>query len=53
LRDKYIREQSGLLGDIAEYTASLQTYNLSVAEASKQKRDKLDYIARLTGYTFE
>ena len=53
LRDKYIHEQSGLLGDIAEYTASLQTYNLSVAESSKQKRDKLDYIARLTGYTFE
>lgn len=52
-RDQYIIEQSGLLDDIAEYTASLQTYNLSASNASKQKRDKLNYIETLTGYTFQ
>ena len=51
-RDQYIKEQSGLLGDIAEYSASLQTYNISLSEASKQKQDKLSYLERLTGYTF-
>ena len=52
LRDKYVIEQSGLLDDIAEYSAALQTYNLSVSEASKQHRDKLNYIETLTGYSF-
>ena len=53
LRDQYIKEQSGLLTDISEYSASLQTYNLSTNEADKQYRDKLIYIKTLTGYTFE
>lgn len=52
-RDQYIKEQSGLLADIAEYSASLQTYNLSLAEASKQQRDKLNYLESLTGYSFD
>lgn len=52
-RDQYIKEQSGLLTDIAEYTASYQTYSISAQEASEQHRDKLSYIFALTGYTFE
>ena len=52
-RDQYIKEQSGLLTDIAEYTASYQTYSISAQEASEQHRDKLNYIFALTGYTFE
>lgn len=52
-RDQYIKEQSGLLTDIAEYTASYQTYSISAQEASEQHRDKLNYISALTGYTFE
>ena len=52
-RDQYIKEQSGLLTDIAEYTASYQTYSISAQEASEQHRDKLNYIFSLTGYTFE
>lgn len=52
-RDQYIKEQSGLLTDIAEYTASYQTYSISAQEASEQHRDKLNYILALTGYTFE
>ena len=53
IRDTLIKEQSGLLTDIAEYQASLQTYNLSVAEADKQYRDKLVWFKSQTGYTFE
>ena len=53
LRDQYIKEQSGLLTDISEYTAAYQTYSLSAQEASKQHRDKLNYITALTGYTFQ
>lgn len=53
LRDQYIKEQSGLLTDISEYSASLQTYSLSATEADKQYRDKLIYVETLTGYTFE
>ena len=52
-RDKYIEEQSGLLTDISQYQASLQTYTLSVQEADKQLRDKLAFVKSLTGYTFE
>ena len=52
-RDQYIKEQSGLLTDIAEYTASYQTYSISAQEAGEQHRDKLNYIFALTGYTFE
>ena len=52
-RDLYIKEQSGLLTDIAEYSASLQTYSLSAAEADKQYRDKLILIKTLTGLSFE
>lgn len=52
LRDQYIKEQSGLLTDITEYTAAYQTYSISAQEASKQHKDKLDYIQALTGYTF-
>ena len=52
-RDDYIKEQSGLLTDISNYQASLQTYTLSVNEADKQYRDKLIQIELLTGYTFE
>lgn len=53
LRDRYIKEQSGLLTDLSEYQAALQTYNLSVSEADKQYRDKLILIRTLTGLTFE
>ena len=52
-RDILIKEQSGLLTDIAEYQASLQTYNLSVFEADKEYRDKLIQFKTLSGYTFE
>lgn len=52
-RDQYIKEQSGLLTDIAEYQASYQTYSLSVSEADKQYRDKLILVKSLTGLTFE
>ena len=52
-RDQYIKEQSGLLTDIAEYTASHQTYSISAQEAGEQHRDKLNYIFALTGYTFK
>ena len=52
-RDQYIKEQSGLLTDIAEYSASLQTYNISAAEASKQRKEKEVYVRSLTGYTYE
>lgn len=52
-RDLYIKEQSGLLTDLSEYQASLQTYNLSVSEADKQYRDKLVLVRSLTGLTFE
>ena len=53
LRDQYIKEQSGLLIDISEYQALLQTYQISVAEAEKQYKDKLIQIKTLTGLTFE
>jgi hypothetical protein len=52
-RDQYIREQSGLLTDITEYSASLQTYNISAAEASKLRKEKEVYVRSLTGYTYE
>ena len=52
-RDILIKEQSGLITDIAEYQASLQTYNLSVSEADKEYRDKLIQFKTLSGYTFE
>ena len=52
-RDRYIKEQSGLLTDLSEYEASLQTYNLSVSEADKLYRDKLVLVKSLTGLTFE
>lgn len=52
LRDKYIKEQSGLLVDITEYQASYQTYSLSSQEAANQQGDKLNYLESLTGFTF-
>ena len=52
-RDLYIQEQSGLLKDIAEYTAQYQTYNISVSEAEEMLRDNLSYFKSLTGQTFE
>ena len=52
-RDRLIEEQSGLLTDISEYQASLQTYNLSASEADKQYRDKLVLIKNLTGLSFD
>lgn len=52
LRDQYTKEQSGLLTDIAEYTAAYQTYSISASEASKLHRDKLNYIQAYTGYDF-
>ena len=52
LRDQYIKEQTGLLTDIAEYTAAYQTYSISASEASKLHRDKLNYIQAYTGYDF-
>ena len=52
-RDLYIQEQSGLLKDIAEYTAQYQTYSISVSEAEEMLRDNLSYFKSLTGQTFE
>lgn len=52
-RDLYIEEQGGLVADLSEYEASLQSYELSVAEANKLYADKLSYIKSLTGYTFQ
>jgi hypothetical protein len=48
-RDLYIQEQSGLLKDIAEYTAQYQTYSISVSEAEETLRDNLSYFKSLTG----
>ena len=53
IRDKYIKEQSGLLTDVSEYQASYQTYSLSVQEANKQYSNKLAFVKTLTGLTFE
>lgn len=52
-RDKYIKEQSGLLTDISEYQALYQTYSLLVSESEKQLKDNYTNIKNLTGYTFE
>ena len=52
-RDQYIKEQSGLIGDIAEYQANFQTYTIAASEAEKQYKDKLILIKTLTGFSFE
>ena len=52
-RDLYIEQQTGLFTDIAEYSASYQTYSLSATEAEKQYRDKLVLIKSLTGVDFQ
>lgn len=52
-RDQLIKEQSGLITDIAEYSAAVQTYTLSVAEAEEQLADKYIFIKSLTGFTFQ
>lgn len=52
-RDKYIKEQSGLLGDIIEYEAQLKTYSTALDEAKKQESNKLQEIRNTTGFTFE
>ena len=52
-RDILIKEQSGLFTDIAEYSALVQTYTVSVAEAEKLIADKLVFIQTFTGYSFE
>ena len=52
-RDQYIKEQSGLITDISQYSSAFQTYSLSVTEAEKQLRDKFIEIKTYTSYTFE
>jgi hypothetical protein len=40
LRDVYIKEQSGLLTDIANLKAAYQTYELTVAESERELLDR-------------
>lgn len=53
LRDVYIKEQSGLLTDIANLKAAYQTYELTVAESERELLDKKQDLYLTTGYDFE
>lgn len=52
-RDQYIKEQSGLMGDIDEYNSQYQTYSISVSESQAQLRDNLSYFKSLCGQSFD
>ena len=53
LRDKYIKEQSGLLIDITNLKASYQTYEMMVAESERELLDKKQDLFLTTSNDFE
>ena len=53
LRDLYIKEQSSLFTDLADYKANCKTYDTLLAETEEQLREQNIYIKAMTSFTFE
>ena len=51
-RESWIEEQVGLLNDVSNFTASYQTYKVSVESAQEELKATEIAILKLTGYTY-